>query len=438
MSSRCRQALQAVGLSAWLALLVACHARFERNPVADAVQSYLRLSLALGEHDVDSLDYYAGPPQLVAAVHAQTTTLEAMHAQAEQLDTQLATLCSQGRMAVERCTQLRAQVQADAARARMLEGKFLPFEAESRALFDVVAPTDTAAQAAAREHARASIAQLLGQPHADAEQLARAIDHLEATQIVPNNKVPVVMQRALAVCRAATLEHIALPAEEHVDVAYVVHQPWSAYSRYLGHAHSRIELNVDFPLTVDRILELACHEGYPGHHVYNLMHDRLLVPTRPELAVQPTFSPLSFVSEAAASYAPELAMPPARRRQVEREVLDPLAGVDPRETGRVLQLQALLQRLDTAEPTLARQYIDGQLEFARAIAALQQEVLMPHGEALLLYLNEYRSYMLAYTYGNDRMRAWMQRDGTSADAEWRRYQLLLTHSVMPQQIIAAR
>jgi hypothetical protein len=423
-------------VSVWLLLLVACQPRTQRDPVADAVQAYLRLSLALGEHDVDSLDYYAGPPQLVAAVHAQTPTLEAIHAQVEALEMQLAALCAQGRMAADRCTQLQAQVSADAARARMLEGRFLPFDAESRALFDVVAPTDTAAQAAARAQVRVSIARLLGQPHADAAQLAQAIDRLEATQVVPEDKVAAVMQRALAVCRAATLEHLALPAEEHVDVVYVVHQPWSAYSRYLGHAHSRIELNVEFPLTVDRILELACHEGYPGHHVYNLMHDRLLVPSRPELAVQPTFSPLSFVSEAAASYAPELAMPYARRLQVEREVLAPLAGVDARQTERVVQLQSLLQQLDTAEPSIARQYLDGQLEYARAIAALEHEALMPHGEALLLYINEYRSYMLTYTVGHDRLRAWVQHDGSAPAAQWRRYQQLLTHSVTPREMSA--
>ena len=38
---------------------------------------------------------------------------------------------------------------------------------------------------------------------------------------------------------------------------------------YQGGYHSLIQANLDLPIAIDRAIDLACHEGYPGHHVYN-------------------------------------------------------------------------------------------------------------------------------------------------------------------------
>jgi hypothetical protein len=48
---------------------------------------------------------------------------------------------------------------------------------------------------------------------------------------------------------------------------------------------------------------------------------------------------------------------------------------------------------------VTRRYLDGGLEFARAVTVLEEEALVPHAEALVKYINEYRSYVTAYTAG---------------------------------------
>ncbi len=48
---------------------------------------------------------------------------------------------------------------------------------------------------------------------------------------------------------------------------------------------------------------------------------------------------------------------------------------------------------------MARRYLDGELEFARAVAELEERALVPHAEALVKYINEYRSYVTTYTAG---------------------------------------
>jgi hypothetical protein len=57
-----------------------------------------------------------------------------------------------------------------------------------------------------------------------------------------------------------------LPAEESFTLEYVTNQPWSGYNWYKGHYTSLIQINTDLPVAISRALDLACHEGYPGHH----------------------------------------------------------------------------------------------------------------------------------------------------------------------------
>ena len=68
-------------------------------------------------------------------------------------------------------------------------------------------------------------------------------------------------------------------------------------------------------------MNLAAHEGYPGHHVYNvlleknLLHDRGWV----EFSVYPLFSPQSLIAEGSANYGIEVAFPGDERVAFERE-----------------------------------------------------------------------------------------------------------------------
>jgi hypothetical protein len=392
----------------------------------DAIaHSYVALTAQLGERDLDSLDFYVGSDPAIEKLRQSPETFAELHRSTQALRDRLQALPASLPNEAARKAMLLAQLGAMLLRIEQLQGHNRSFDEESRALFGVAAPPD--GDAVVRQHIRAQIASLLG----DANHTTAAYARFETPFIVPEDRVPAVMKAALAQCRAITLQHMPLPPGEHVDVQYVRIKPWSAFSRYLGDAHSLIQVNMDYPLTVDRILELACHEGYPGHHVFNLTRDRSLIQQhREEFRVQPTFSPQSYVSEAAASYAPDLALSAAERLQIERGILAPIAGIKATEFPRYLALERLVGELHTAEPAIARDFLDGELDFARAADALERETLMPHGEATLLYLNEFRTYMLCYTLGQDSVQTYVE-DGSPPDAErWRRYVVLMTNPVV--------
>ncbi len=310
----------------------------------------------------------------------------------------------------------------------MLRGHPLPFDQEAIALFhERVLPDRSAAE---RVTIRQQVSAMLPAGKSEADRYAA----YDQRFLIPPPRLRTVMEAAIAACRQATSAHIVMPPGESVDLEFVRNQPWSAFSRYHGNGHSTISVNLDFPLTVDAALELACHEGYPGHHVFNTLRDESLIQQRgwPEAQVQPTFSPQSYLSEAAAAFAPRLAFTVAERIRIERDVLFPLAGLPPAQAERYVRICELVRGLATAEPSIARDYLDGRLEFVRAEAAFKRKVLMAHSEAVFLYLNEYRSYMLTYTDGPERIRTAVgltDDDAATRTEAWKRYQTMMTHLI---------
>jgi hypothetical protein len=271
-----------------LVLAVGCRRELKRPAINGYVEQYLKLCVALGERDPDSLDFYVGPEALVADVRAHPPKQAEIAVEAgklrDRLDGDLASRVFATDAEVRRARFLRVQLDALRLRAEMLGGKTLTFDEEGQILMGATAGVDMAAER--RVLIRREIAELLGGVDGLAQQspdLARHYSEFERGFLVKDEKVPAVMDAAL------------LPADESVEVQYVARKPWSAFSRYLGHDRSVISVNMDYPMTVDRILELACHEGYPGHHVFNMLREKSLAGREKEWGAQLTFSPQSFV-----------------------------------------------------------------------------------------------------------------------------------------------
>ena len=398
----------------------------QSSSIDEVARSYVRLAVALGERDSDSIDYYYGPAEWVADIRKNPPPLEEIRARAAALSQQLNGMHlprdgdSQGRKEY-----LLAQLHAVECRADLLSGAHFTFDQESACFFGVTVPArlDRGRLSAIRS----AISRLLG-GHGD---LARRYAIFDEKYLIPPERLPAVMARAIEGCREQTAAHLPLPPKEHISVEYVPDEPWSGYSLYQGHLFSRIEINPDLALTVDRALDLACHETYPGHHTFTMLEDISLVKSsgRPEFLVQPTFSPQSLLSEASATLAGRFAFPEEDRIRFEGDELFPLAGLRARNVARYVRVEELVDQLRDAVPAIARDYLDGKLEFARASEELSQEALMTHSFETLKYLNEYRSYALAYTYGVDMLAERFAKDagaGESETKEWREYQRWMT------------
>jgi len=146
-----------------------------------------------------------------------------------------------------------------------------------------------------------------------------------------------------------------------------------------------------------------------------------------EWTVQPTFSPQSFASEALATFAVNIAFPGNERVRFERDALFPLAGLDPKGAEKYDRVERLIDRLQSAEPAIARDFLDGKLEWARAADALERQVLMSSPEQTLKYISEYRTYVITYTLGPELVARRVHN--------WREFEQLMTDPDAAQRII---
>jgi hypothetical protein len=92
--------------------------------------------------------------------------------------------------------------------------------------------------------------------------------------------------------------------------------------------------------------------------------------------------------------------------------------------------------LQDVQVQTARQYLDGGLEFARAAAALEEQALMRDTGATLKYINEFRTYVTAYTEGRQVVRALVDSCTGSGDRDrrWRCFEQVLNYSSLPKSI----
>jgi hypothetical protein len=133
-------------------------------------------------------------------------------------------------------------------------------------------------------------------------------------------------------------------------VEYVTNKPWAGYNWYKGGFRSVIQVNTDLPIYIDRAVDLAAHEGYPGHHVYNALLEKNLLRDRGwvEFSVYALFSPQSLIAEGTANYGKQVAFTEIDRLALERDVLWPLAGLDVTHLENYYRVQRLTKELSFA------------------------------------------------------------------------------------------
>jgi hypothetical protein len=384
---------------------------------------YVRLVLALGEHDPDAVDAYYGPADLQARVKAAAAPLGEVARDVERLEAALGALARPADADSARRLQiLRAQTRALAMRTAMQAGRRVGFDEESVALYDAAAPTHDA------EYFDALVSALDAVLPGSGPVPARYELYRSAFVIAPS-RLDAVFRRAIEACRDRTRTHVPLPEAEQFTLEYVTHKPWSGYNWYQGHYRSVIQVNTDLPIFIDRALDLACHEGYPGHHVYNVLIEQTLVRERGwiEWSVYPLFSPQSLIAEGTANFGIRVAFPDAERLAFERDVLFPLAGLDRRQAGRYQDVQRLAGRLAYAGNEAARRYLDGTASAEDAIVWLERYALMSRERATqrVRFFDRYRSYVINYNLGEDLVERFVDQQAGTCTQPARRWDVFV-------------
>jgi hypothetical protein len=434
--------------AACLVVLVLLQAA-ETSPMNELARRYVRLVLAMGQHDADYVDAYYGPPDWKKETETAKWPLARIDEEAMAVQKALAAAAPPAtaeEMVRLRHTYLTSQVSALRTRVAMLTGRKLTFDAESRALYDAVAPTNDPA-------VFEKTIQELGTRLPGSGSVLERYDAFRSRFVIPRERLDATFKAAIEGCRSRTLKHITLPPGESFTVEYVTNKSWSGYNWYQGQYKSLIQVNTDLPIYVDRAIDLACHEGYPGHHVYNVLLEKHLVRDRGwvEFSVYPLFSPQSLIAEGTANFGIDVAFPAFAsgsgeagssqdRLAFERSTIFPAAGLDPAPAAEYYEILALVDRLSYAGNEAARRYLNGEIDAKTAANWLERYGLYspPRAAQRLRFIDQYRSYVINYNLGKDMVKRYIEAQGgtpANSSKRWQVFERLLSSPRLPSGLV---
>jgi hypothetical protein len=400
-----------------------------RDSLDRVARDYVRLVLELGERDAGYVDAYYGPASWRAAAQASPRNLPELSAAARALSARVAAIrVPLATLAARRQLFLSAQINAAVTRLRMLQGERLSFREEARGLYGVDPQPRPLSEF---DPILARIERLVP----GEGPLAGRVDSFMDRFVIPRDRLDAVMRAAIAECRRRTIAHIPLPRGEHFTLEFVTGRSWSGYNWYRGDYRSLIQVNTDQPVRMGRAIDLGCHEGYPGHHVYNMLLERNLARGRGwvEFQVYPLYSPQSFVAEGSANYGIELAFPGNERLDYERRVLYPLAGLPSEGADVYLQIQEAIRDLGGARITIAADFLDGRIDREEALRRIERYNLMSRSRAeqSLAFTEQYRAYVINYGLGRDLVARLMLWGGNAGQPDrWARMRRLLSEPML--------
>ena len=403
-------------------------------------ESYVKLVLEIGLYKDDYIDAYYGPekyePRNSDIQEIDSVLINSLNNRTDELLNDLESLKDYQATEAEasRFRFLSKQLLSVKGIIFQISGGNFQFDQEARILYDAEPPKFS------NDHFDIIINKLDTLLPGNGN-VAERINQFRDNFIIPANKLDAVFTAAINECRKRTLQHLQLPAIENFKVEYVKNKSWGGYNWYKGNSDSLIQVNTDLPIYIDRAIDLAAHEGYPGHHVYNTLLENNLVNKRGwvEYSVYPLFSPISLIAEGSANFGIDVAFPGNDRIEFEKEVLFPLAGLDAKDADLYYEVLGLTEELTYAGNEAARYYLDGDWTREEAVEYLQKYNLFSKekAEKRLDFIDQYRSYVINYNYGKDLVKNYIEsKDGTTDNPEkrWELFQHLLSSPQTPSDL----
>jgi hypothetical protein len=421
--------------------IIACNAPVEKKDHAAELdklaEKYVRLGLEIGQYDGNFVDAYYGPDSLKPTTpKLDSFPKEQLLASVNELKTafdQIAATTKNDTLSA-RATCIGKQLIAFGRRIKIFAGERKSFDEESKELFDVVPPVYDEPFFQKKIARLDSILPGKG-------SVAQRFQQLASRFVIPKNRLDTVFKATIAEARRRTLLHYSLPSNESFTLEYVTDKPWSGYNWYQGNFASLIQINATREILIDRAIDLACHEGYPGHHVYNMLLEKNLYRDKGwvEISLYPLFSPQSLIAEGSANYGIELAFPGNESNLFCKQVLLPLAGLDSSGIDTYFEALRIKGELNYARNEAARGLINGTMDHDEAMRWLTQYCLMDTkgAEQSINFIKTYRSYVINYNYGLDLVRNYISTNGGSndnADKRWQIFSHLLSNEISPADL----
>ena len=404
----------------------------------EVAELYVRLVLELGLYDPDYIDFYIGPKNWKPTNESKKESFpyQELRMKVDQIKYKLTNLGFQNHSKEFQCRfkSLQKQITAVASKIDMLSGKKRSFDEQSRLMYDSKSPVFP-------ENYFENIHNKLNRILPGNGQINARFKNFQRSFQIPVNKTKILFETAINESRSRTRKYINLPRNETVIIEPVTKKPWGAYNWYKGNNHSVIQINVDKPRTISIVTHLACHEAYPGHHVFHLIQEKKLFRKNGwvEYSVYPLHSPQSLISEGTAEYGTHLAFPNNEKTEFEKEILFALAGFDTSCADFCNQVFELIFKLRQVRIEVARKYLDNKISKTEAIDQLitYQFLSKTEAEWALLNMESVQSYLISYSVGYSMVKNHIEQIGSNKNShlkKWKAFQDLLSKPIMPSDL----
>ena len=411
-------------------IIISCKSNSNLPSIDIISEDYVKLVLEIGQYDNTFVDAYFGPEEWKpTAPKSKTLPLIKFVKRANTLIRYCDTLLvsDDPNLEIARINMLKKQLIAVRTKTEMIGGKFYTFDEEAKLLYDAEPPHFSM-------HHFDELLVGLDRLLAGEGDLPTRYNNFMAEFIIPKEKLDTVFRVAIDESRKITKDYFELPENENFILEYVTNKVWSGYNYYKGNAQSLIQINTDFPIYISRAIDLASHEGYPGHHIYMMLTEQNLVTTKGwmEYSVYPLFSPSSLIAEGSANYGIDVVFPGGKRIAFEKESLFPLAGIDTSKAEIFYKAQDLMSKLNYARNEIARAYLNGDISRKNAIKQIEKYSLFTPEKAAqsVRFIEANRSYIINYNLGKDLVAKHVELQGGSynnPEKRWEFFKELLSN-----------
>lgn len=427
---RCRS----VGLVAGLVSAFFC-TQLSADTIDDFADRFIDLGLRFQNYD-SSAYLFLGDKALVTEAKADDVSLSELLVSLERLHEEMSAYQTDDAVLSKRFKDLRGRVLAMQVRGKILSGEIpRDFETEAKLTFDVTVPHYS------EEHF-VELAQRLDALIPGDDPLPQRVERFRDEFVIPPSKLKDVLSVAIEECRRRTKSYLNLPQDEHAELVLVTGMHWVGFTVYEGNSFSKILLNQEVPVHIERALELGCHEGYPGHHAHASMLQEEVINKRgwKEYELIQLIGPMAVMNEGAASYAVDLAFTRSERLAFERKYLLPLAGLEKTDLERYYHYIDIIDELNYARTEAARKYLYGGMSFDDAVQWLIDFGLETRGTATqrMRFIDAQRAYVVTYNYGKTLVKRYIEQEaGEDLDARWEVFERVILTPMSPSELESA-
>ena len=266
------------------------------------------------------------------------------------------------------------------------------------------------------------------------------VSNFQSRFLVPLSQREQLFELALDACERNTKENWELPLDSGVKINWTreVSSPWHSY---LGEGASEIFIN---PLAMGYIglmIDVACHEGYPGHHAQHVLLEQNLNDVgdfSPEERLMLLRTQKTAVLEGAADYGIGLAFPQDKRLEFERDLLFPLAGLDTSEIELYLRVHHLVKIANAGVTKTIQAYADEKLPSVAAAVRLENDFLVASPRAVLEFVDRLGAYAAIYPLSSSTVTEFMDSQAKSKIAYWDGLQeLIIEAEKLPEGLVSS-